>query len=170
MEANAKLFSKVKDNKFNLHIGTTFYTLDMLTKLNVDSKTLVVFYEYKNLNCNSFLYKNIVIKDIKFEDIICNNKEINDLIQLVGREIYIYKLNKSNFKALIKKMTLLVKAYLIKKYNEFIYGYNDVFNKLNILENINIDIDIEKIIKRKVFNDIELKYFSDIINIIIEGI
>ena len=67
-------------------------------------------------------------------------------------------------------MTLLVKVYLIKKYNELIYGYNDVFKKLNILENIDINIDIEKIIERKVINDIELKYFSDIINIIIEGI
>lgn len=170
IEANSKLFSKVKDNEFNIHIGTTFYTLDMITKLKVDSKTLVAFYEYKNLNCNSFIYNRLEIKDIKFEDIICNNKEINDLIQIVGREIYIYKFNKNNFKTLIKKMTLLVKVFLIKKYNKFVYGYNDVFNALNILENIDINIDIEKIIERKVISGIELKCFSDIINIIMEGI
>ena len=87
IESNAKLFSKVKDNKFNIHIGTTFYTLDMINKLNVDTKTLVAFYEYKNLNCNLFVYKNLEIKDIKFEDIICSYKEINDLIQIVGREL-----------------------------------------------------------------------------------
>ena len=33
-------------------------------------------------------------------------------------------------------MTLLVKVYLIKKYNKFVYGYNDVFDELNILEKI----------------------------------
>lgn len=170
IEANAKLFSKIKDNKFNIHIGTTFYTIDMINKLKVDSKTLVAFYEYKKLNCNSFVYNNLEIKDIKFEDIICNTKEINNLIQIVGREVYVYKLNKSNFKTLIKKMTLLVKVYLIKKYNKFVYGYNDVFDELNILENIDVSIDIENIIERKVITDIQLKYFSDIINIIIEGI
>ena len=163
MEANFKVYSNIKDNAFGIHVGTTFYTKDMVKNLNVDSKTLVAFYEYTNLNLNYFIYNSIEINKVSLDDIIYSKREVNDLIQVVNREYNSFILSQNNFKTLIKKITLLVKVYMIKKYNIFTYGYNNVFREINKV------INIENIIRMKKINEYEIKYFSDIINIVMEG-
>jgi len=168
IEKNIIFYDKTKNNDYDIHIGTTFYTKNMIENLDVDSKTIVAFYEHQNYNLNTFIYNNIKIKHIEFKDIISSDKEFNNLLQVVLREIYNYKLFKNNFKTLIKKITLLIKIYIIKNNQEYVYNYNNIFNKFNNIMNINEQIDIENIIKKSYINSEELNYFYKIINLIIK--
>lgn len=168
IEKNIIFYDKTKNNNYDIHIGTTFYTKNMIENLDVDSKTIVAFYEHQNYNLNTFIYNNIKIKHIEFKDIISSDKEFNNLLQVVLREIYNYKLFKNNFKTLIKKITLLIKIYIIKNNQEYVYNYNNIFNKFNNIMNINEQIDIENIIKKSYINSEELNYFYKIINLIIK--
>jgi len=168
LESNLIFYSKTKNNDYGIHIGTTFYTKKMIENLDVDQKTIVAFYEYQKYNLNTFIYNNIKIKHIEFKDILSSDKEFNNLLQVVLREIYNYKLYKNNFKTLIKKITLLIKIYIIKNIQEYVYNYNNIFNKFNYIMNINEQIDIEEVIKKGYINSEELNYFYIIINLIIK--
>jgi len=168
IEKNLLFYNKIEKNNYDIHIGTTFYTKKMIENLDIDSKTFASFYEYQNYNLNTFIYNNIKIKKIEFKNIISSDKEFNNLIQVVLRELYKYKLFKNNFKTLIKKITLLIKIYIIKNKKEYVYNYNNIFNKFNDIINLNKEIDIEKIIKRGYINSKELTYFYKIINLIIK--
>lgn len=131
-----------------IHIGTTFYTLDNVNKLNVDPKTIISIYEYQEYGVNRFIYNSIEFPKINYSYIIekTANPIINDTIQAVIREYNNYILTKNNFKSLIKKLTVLLKIYLNKNYNTFTFGYKNVFDTYFKITHSKY-IDIERIIK-----------------------
>lgn len=167
LKQNVKFYKKAKG--YHIHVGTTFYTVDMISRLEVDQKTKVAFYEYKNYSVNGFIYGDINIPNIEFKDLIDSEKSLNDLIQTVLRELYNYQIDKKNIKTLIKKTTLLIKVYLETKRHLSIFNYPNVFKTFNKCEKIENNYNICDIIKNNDSDDILIDIVKNILIHIIEG-
>lgn len=167
LESNKEFYEKTK--KYKIHIGTTFYTKDMINELRVDQKTIAAFYEYHYYNVNEFIYGKIKVPHITYKRLLSTETSINEVIQSVQRELYNYEIDKKNFKTLIKKTVLLMKIYLNTNYHQYTFGYNNVSKKFKEKVDNNLRFDIERLIKTNDKNDELIEQVNQILEDIIGG-
>ena len=152
------------NNKLNIHIGTTFYTLNEVKYNMIDSKTKVMCFEKQQFNVNPTLYGVNVFNEISYDEIVKN--DINNLPNVLHdfrrRYIELISGNKKVDKTYIKKMLVLIKC-ILNYYRVFSYGYDtsllalktvmmnegidltpiydfDIINSINNIENAKKDI------------------------------
>ena len=119
-------------SKLDVHIGTTFYTLDEVRMGAIDSKTKVMLYEKEKYHVNPTIYGEKVYDSISYETIQRNDVETfpNVLHDFRRRFIELCNDNNKNVdKTYIKKMLVLIKC-LLSHYGIFSYGYAPTVEKL----------------------------------------
>lgn len=128
-----KEFSEAVE-KYELHVGVTFYSLTEIKTNNIDNKTKAMVYEKYYLNFNPTLYGNDVFLKITYDDIVRSDKNNIPNVMHEFRRLYINKLKETSVidKKYIKKLLVLVKCYLNTK-GKYTYGYKNV-----IVEFLNI--------------------------------
>lgn len=144
------------DSTSDIHIGTTFYTINEVLNDMIDGKTIIMIYEKYAYNFNPTLYGNNLFIEKNFNDVVLNDrKNLSNILQQVRRICLDIEIGKSQLsKSNIKKLLVLLKCILSQN-NIFAYGYVNVFNLFNKLyvDKINIDInlrtgfDIKEVIK-----------------------
>lgn len=154
------------DSISDIHIGTTFYTINEIQNDMIDGKTIIMIYEKYAYNVNPTLYGNNIFIEKSFNDVILNDrKNLSNILQQVRRICLDIKIGKTQLsKSNIKKLLVLLKCILSQS-NIFAYGYInvfDLFNKLYI-DNVNTDINLKSGFNiKQVIKDIDnLDKFSD---------
>ena len=74
----------------NVHVGTTFYSLDDFKKLNVDHKTFVTLHEF-GLGVNRVLYnsENMELPQVDMQDVKrLDERDLPNALNLLKREVY----------------------------------------------------------------------------------
>ena len=92
---NVGLFDKLL-SKFNIHIGTTYYSIDEVESMCLDSKTKVMIYEKNNFHVNPTLYGKDYFKNVDYADIRIS--DVNNLPSVLHevRRMHISALNNEN--------------------------------------------------------------------------
>ena len=117
-------------SSFEIHIGTTFYTIHEIKNNLIDGKTKSMLYEKQNFNVNPILYGSDIFNLISYN--IVQENDINNFPNILHdfRRRFIELCNGKDLdKIYIKKMTVLIKCYL-SYYNIFSYGYKETIEKL----------------------------------------
>jgi len=166
LDANKEFYEKSK--KYEIHIGTTFYTLGMINNLEIDSKTFAAFYEYHAFDINKIIYGNFKVPNITYKKLLSVESDINNLVQAVERELFNYMIDKKNFKTLVKKTVVLMKVYLNKYYNKYSYGYHTVSIDYKNYIDSSFNYDIEEIIKTNDKDNDIVNMVKTIINCVVE--
>lgn len=157
----------------NIHVGTTFYTVNEIKNKMIDGKTTIMIYEKTHFNVNPTLYGEEVFMKNTFKEVKENDrKNLYNSLGVIRRIILDIKSHKTNLnKSHIKKLLVLLKCILSQN-NIFAYGYNNVFSQFsklyynNTKENIKdkVDFDIVKIIEDKShlenYNQSYIDYFT----------
>ena len=166
LESNKEFYEKSK--KYKIHVGTTFYTVNMINNLEIDSKTFATFYEYHNYDVNKIIYGNFKVPNITYEQLLAVENDINNLVQSVQRELFNYMIDRNSYKTLIKKTVVLMKVYLNQYCKKYSFGYRNVcIDYKNLVDN-SFDYDIEEIIKTNDENDDIVDMVKKILNYIVE--
>lgn len=121
--------------RLDIHVGTTYYTLDELDRDMIDSKTKIMLYEKQNFGVNPTLYGLEVFKNIPYDVIVENDwrnlpDKLHDFrrrfIDLIGQN------DDKVPKVYVKKMFVLLKCVL-NCYGVFSYGYDTSIEKMKLL-------------------------------------
>lgn len=132
-----KKYSKLI-NKFDIHIGITYYTkIEILNKM-IDNKTKIMIYEKQKLKMNPTIYGVDMFHKVYYKEIVDNDKRNLPNVLHKFRRMHnnvICGLENIN-KNYIKNLLLLLKCYLNTRH-VFSYGYAktvDNFLKIYNLE------------------------------------
>lgn len=135
-----KLFSSIIE-KYNIHIGVTFYSLTEIENDVIDNKTKIMLYEKQKFRVNPTLYGYCPFRKINYTKVVLNDKNNLPNVLHEFRRMYIKLLSSKNSvdKKYIKKLLLLIKCYFNIK-GVFLYGYENViceFLKIYNIKEIN---------------------------------
>ena len=147
-------FSLIIDN-YDIHVGTTYYTLFEIENKIIDNKTKVTLYEKNMLHFNPTLYGFCNFPKVDYNEIV--QSDTNNLPNVMHefRRMFTNALNKKIKvdKKYVKKLLVLLKCYLNTKYI-FVFGYELVVSQFLLLYN------------EKNKNDSTNEYCFDIIKVI----
>lgn len=119
-----------------IHVGTTYYTLDEVKNNVLDGKTKIMLYEKQNYEINPTIYGKELFPIISYEEVKANDfRNLANTLHEVRRSYIKIKNNEVILeKKYVKKLLVLMKC-ILDGHNQFVFGYEEVFDAFYKLNN-----------------------------------